>query len=47
MFYLLLALLHEDLASGRIDLKSYCENIEILTADHERIKVNLKVSLAA
>ncbi|WP_167883670.1 hypothetical protein [Leptospira ognonensis] len=47
MFYLLLALLHEDLSSGRIDFVSYAENIELLAADHERIKATLKVSKAA
>jgi len=47
MFYLLLALLHEDLSSGRIDFDSYAENIVLLAADHERIKETLKVSKAA
>ncbi|WP_167884128.1 hypothetical protein [Leptospira idonii] len=47
MFYLLLALLHEDFSSGRIDFASYFENIVLLAADHERIKENLKVSKAA
>ena len=47
MFYLLLALLHEDLSSGRIDFESYVENIVLLAADHERIKATLKVSKAA
>ncbi|MCZ8157577.1 MAG: hypothetical protein O9264_15750 [Leptospira sp.] len=47
MFYLLLALLHEDLSSGRIDLETYSENIILLAADHDRIKENLMISLAA
>lgn len=47
MFYLLLALLHEDFSSGRIDFKSYFDNIVLLAEDHERIKDTLKVSKAA
>ncbi|MDZ4728066.1 MAG: hypothetical protein SH817_18070 [Leptospira sp.] len=47
MFYLLLALLHEDLSSGRIDFKSYTENIELLALDHQRIKENLRTTKVA
>lgn len=47
MFYLLLALLHEDYSSGRIDFSTYFENIVLLALDHERIKSNLEQSKAA
>ncbi|MDF3820820.1 hypothetical protein P3G55_12970 [Leptospira sp. 96542] len=47
MFYLLLALLHEDYVSGRIDFEGYFENIVLLAKDHERIQSNLKVGKAA
>ncbi|WP_167881364.1 hypothetical protein [Leptospira biflexa] len=47
MFYLLLALLHEDFASGRIDFATYFENTVLLAQDHERIKSNLEQSKAA
>ncbi|GBF51123.1 hypothetical protein LPTSP4_26540 [Leptospira ryugenii] len=47
MFYLLIALLHEDLVSGRIDLETYRENVELLARDHERIKESSKGSRVA
>ncbi|EMJ88830.1 hypothetical protein [Leptospira meyeri] len=47
MFYLLLALLHEDYSSGRIDFSTYFENIVLLALDHDRIKSNLEQSKAA
>ncbi|EKJ88044.1 hypothetical protein CLV96_1996 [Leptospira meyeri] len=47
MFYLLLALLHEDYSSGRIDFSTYFENIVLLALDHDRIKSNLEHSKAA
>ncbi|WP_040506715.1 hypothetical protein [Leptospira wolbachii] len=47
MFYLLLALLHEDYSSGRIDFSTYFENTVLLALDHERIKSNLEQSKAA
>ncbi|MCZ8341395.1 MAG: hypothetical protein O9301_00030 [Leptospira sp.] len=47
MFYLLLALLHEDFVSGRIGFEDYFENIVLLAKDHERIKTNLRETKAA
>lgn len=47
MFYLLLALLHQDYASGRIDKETYMENAVLLAEDHERIKTQLQDPKAA
>ncbi|MCG9875962.1 MAG: hypothetical protein MH321_14390 [Leptospiraceae bacterium] len=38
MFYLLLALLYEDLVAGRMDQLQYEENIVLLALDHDRLK---------
>jgi hypothetical protein len=38
MFYLLLALLYEDLVAGRMDQAQYEENISLLALDHDRLK---------
>jgi len=47
MFYLQLALLHEDYASGRIDYSSYFDSIVLLAEDHARIKLSLRGSTKA
>jgi hypothetical protein len=45
MFYLLIALLYEDLVAGRVDQATYEENVILVAFDHERLR--LEESLAA
>lgn len=47
MFYLLLALLHEEYISGRMDFESYQENIFLLAHDYENLKSVLHPSCQA
>ncbi|MCC5815496.1 MAG: hypothetical protein JJT78_12130 [Leptospira sp.] len=42
MFYLLLSLLHEEYASGRMDFSTYQENIILISEDYQRLKSALK-----
>lgn len=47
MFYLLLALIHEEYISGRMDFSCYQENIILVARDYEIIKSGLNLEKKA
>jgi hypothetical protein len=47
MFYLQLALIYEDFASGRMNQATYEESIILLAQDHERLKSESRENILA